>query len=133
MYSGQIINYIVTPLLNIPMRWTTEIKHVQEGEYFVDEQRFGPYTFWHHKHFFRAVDDGVELIDIVDYALPLGSLGRFAHWLIVERKLKHIFNFRFQKLEKMFGEKQRLIAQLKQVFFIIPFFPCLDKIDAFIV
>ena len=105
MYSGQIINYIVTPLLNIPMRWTTEIKHVQEGEYFVDEQRFGPYTFYHLSLFLTAVNYGVVLMSIVDYALPLGSLGRFAHWLIVERKLKHIFNFRFQKLEKMFGEK----------------------------
>lgn len=103
MYSGQIINYIVTPLLNIPMRWTTEIKHMEEGKYFVDEQRFGPYSFWHHKHFFKAVEDGVELTDIVDYALPLGPLGQFAHWLFVERQLKHIFNFRFQKLEKMFG------------------------------
>ena len=103
MYSGQIINYIVTPLLNIPMRWTTEIKHVEEGVYFVDEQRFGPYALWHHKHFFKAVDGGVELMDIVDYALPLGPLGRFAHWLFVRRQLESIFSYRFQKLEQMFG------------------------------
>ena len=103
MYSGQIINYIVTPLLNIPMRWTTEIKHVEEGVYFVDEQRFGPYALWHHKHFFKAVDGGVELMDIVDYALPLGPLGRFAHWLFVRRQLESIFRYRSQKLEQMFG------------------------------
>jgi len=103
MYSGQIINYIVTPLLNIPMRWTTEIKHVEEGVYFVDEQRFGPYALWHHKHFFKAVDGGVEIMDIVDYALPLGPLGRFAHWLFVRRQLESIFRYRSQKLEQMFG------------------------------
>jgi len=103
MYSGQIINYIVTPLLNIPMRWTTEIKHVEEGVYFVDEQRFGPYALWHHKHFFKAVDGGVELMDIVDYALPLGPLFRFAHWLFVRRQLESIFRYRSQKLEQMFG------------------------------
>lgn len=103
MYSGQIINYIVTPLLNIPMRWTTEIKHVEEGVYFVDEQRFGPYALWHHKHFFKAVDGGVELMDIVDYALPLGPLGRFAHWLFVRRQLESIFRYRSQKLEQMFS------------------------------
>ena len=103
MYSGQIINYIVTPLLNIPMRWTAEIKHVEEGVYFVDEQRFGPYALWHHKHFFKAVDGGVELMDIVDYALPLGPLGRFAHWLFVRRQLESIFRYRSQKLEQMFG------------------------------
>ena len=103
MYSGQIINYIVTPLLNIPMRWTTEIKHVEEGVYFVDEQRFGPYALWHHKNFFKAVDGGVELMDIVDYALPLGPLGRFAHWLFVRRQLESIFRYRSQKLEQMFG------------------------------
>ena len=103
MYSGQIINYIVTPLLNIPMRWTTEIKHVEEGVYFVDEQRFGPYALWHHKHFFKAVDGGVEIMDIVDYALPLGPLGRFAHWLFVRRQLESIFSYRFQKLEQTFG------------------------------
>ena len=107
MYSGQIINYIVTPLLNIPMRWTTEIKHVEEGVYFVDEQRFGPYALWHHKHFFKAVDGGVELMDIVDYALPLGPLGRFAHWLFVRRQLESIFRYRSQKLEQCSAQFRR--------------------------
>lgn len=106
MYSGQIINYIVTPLFNIPMRWTTEIKHVEEGKMFVDEQRFGPYSFWHHKHFFKAVEGGVELEDVVDYGLPLGLLGQFAHWLFVEKQLKTIFEFRYKKLEEMFGSRK---------------------------
>ena len=103
MYAGQIINYIVTPFMGIPMRWTTEISQVKEGQYFVDEQRFGPYSFWHHKHFFEPIEGGVLATDIVDYALPLGPLGRFANWLFVGKQLKHIFEFRTKKLEELFG------------------------------
>ena len=103
MYSGQIINYIVTPLLNIPMRWTTEIKHVEEGVYFVDEQRFGPYALWHHKHFIKEIKGGVEMIDIIDYKLPFGILGRLAHPILVKRKLNEIFTYRYNKLIELFG------------------------------
>jgi ligand-binding SRPBCC domain-containing protein len=112
MYPGQIINYIVTPIAGIPMRWTTEISQVKEGVYFVDEQRFGPYAFWHHKHFFEEIPGGVLATDIVDYALPLGPLGRFAHWLFVGKKLEQIFDFRFKILEERFGKWKG--AQLKQ-------------------
>lgn len=104
MYPGQIINYIVTPLAGIPMRWTTEITHVSEGRYFVDEQRFGPYAFWHHKHFFEVIPGGVLATDIVDYALPLGWLGQLAHALFVKKKLNHIFEFRYKVLEERFGK-----------------------------
>jgi ligand-binding SRPBCC domain-containing protein len=64
MYAGQIIQYIVTPVFGIPTKWVTEITHVQEGSYFVDEQRFGPYDLWHHKHFINPIKNGVEMIDI---------------------------------------------------------------------
>ena len=79
MFAGQIIKYIVTPVLGIPLRWVTEITHVENLKYFVDEQRFGPYSLWHHKHFIKPIPGGVEMIDIVDYKLPLGVLGRLAH------------------------------------------------------
>ena len=75
MYPGQIITYVVTPVLGIPMSWATEITHVVDKKYFVDEQRFGPYTFWHHQHWFKTVEGGVEMTDIVNYGLPLGFLG----------------------------------------------------------
>ena len=74
MYAGQIIKYIVSPVLGIPLRWVTEITHVEDQKYFVDEQRFGPYSLWHHKHFIKAIPGGVEMIDIVDYKLPLECL-----------------------------------------------------------
>ncbi len=104
MYPGQIIGYIVRPVLGIPMGWVTEITHVREGEFFVDEQRFGPYAFWHHKHFFRAVPGGVEMRDVIHYKVPLGPLGRLANFIFVRKKLETIFDFRFQKLEEVFGK-----------------------------
>jgi ligand-binding SRPBCC domain-containing protein len=103
MFSGQIIQYILTPILGIPFRWVTEITHVVQGLYVVDEQRFGPYTFWHHKHFIEPIEGGVKMVDVVDYKLPLGVLGRFAHWLFVSKKVKEIFEYRFKKLNELFG------------------------------
>ena len=104
MFPGQIIQYILTPILKIPFRWVTEITHVEHERYFVDEQRFGPYTFWHHKHFIEEIPNGVKMTDIVDYKLPLGLLGRFTHWLFVKNKVRSIFNYREQKLESIFGK-----------------------------
>ena len=103
MYSGQIIQYIVTPVAGIKMKWVTEITHVKEKEFFVDEQRFGPYALWHHKHFFRKMPGGVEMEDVVDYKLPFGFLGRVVHPWIVGPKLKEIFDHRKEKLEEIFG------------------------------
>ena len=104
MYAGQIIQYIVTPVLGIPTKWVTEITQVKDKKYFVDEQRFGPYSLWHHKHFIKAIPGGVEMIDIVDYKLPLGILGRIAHTLFVKRQLNQIFNYRYNKLIELFGD-----------------------------
>lgn len=102
IYAGMIITYKVRPLLNIPLTWVTEITHMKEYEYFVDEQRIGPYAFWHHKHFFRQTESGVEMRDLVHYALPLGILGRVAHPLLVEHKLKQIFDYRYQVLDRLY-------------------------------
>jgi len=104
MYAGQIIQYIVTPILNIPTKWVTEITHVDEGNYFVDEQRFGPYALWHHKHFIKPIKNGVEMIDIIDYKIPLGILGQLVHPIIVAPKLKEIFEYREKALINLFGE-----------------------------
>jgi len=103
MYAGQVINYKVGPFPGIKFRWTTEITHVEEGKYFVDEQRFGPYAFWHHKHFFEPIEGGVLATDIVDYGVPFGFIGRLFHPIIVRKKLEHIFDFRFKTLEEKFG------------------------------
>lgn len=104
MYQGMIVTYTVTPLLNYPVRWVTEITHMDEGRMFVDEQRFGPYRFWHHQHLFEETEGGVEVTDLIHYALPLGPLGRIAHSLIVKRQLDEIFEFRRKYLKEKFGE-----------------------------
>lgn len=103
MFPGQIIQYRLTPILGIPFRWVTEITHVQEGAFFVDEQRFGPYTFWHHKHFIKKTENGVVMEDIVDYKLPLGPLGWLAHVLFVRAKVKQIFDYREKALNEIFN------------------------------
>ena len=103
MYTGQIIEYTVKPVLGIPLYWMTEITHVVDKQFFVDEQRFGPYTMWHHQHHFKAVDGGVEMTDIVHYKLPFGCLGDIANTLFVKKQLQGIFDFRWKKVEDLFG------------------------------
>ena len=87
IYAGQIIQYKVSPVLGINLKWVTEITHVKENEYFVDEQRFGPYSLWHHKHFFKKINGGILMEDIVDYKIPYGLIGQFAHVIFVKKKL----------------------------------------------
>ena len=103
MFAGQIIQYIVTPILGIKTKWVTEITHVKEGEYFVDEQRFGPYALWHHKHFIKEIDGGVEMEDIIDYKVPMGILGQIVHPILAKPKLEEIFAYRQKKLIALFG------------------------------
>ena len=104
MYSGQIIKYKVSPLFNIKMNWVTEISHVKENKFFVDEQRFGPYKFWHHKHIFEEINNGIEAIDVLDYVVPFGLIGQIFHPYLVQPKLEEIFNYRKNKLEEIFGQ-----------------------------
>jgi ligand-binding SRPBCC domain-containing protein len=104
LYTGQIIQYIVTPLLGIKTQWVSEITHISEKKYFVDEQLYGPYALWHHKHFIKEIEGGVELEDIIDYKVPLGILGQLVHPFLVKPKLEEIFSYRQQKLIELFGE-----------------------------
>lgn len=105
MYPGQIITYTLKPLLGIKINWVTIITVAKEKQYFIDEQRFGPYALWHHKHFFEATENGTKMTDIVHYALPLGYLGRMMNTLIVKNKLKQIFDYRRKKVEELFNSK----------------------------
>jgi len=104
IYAGQIIEYSVTPLLGIRMKWVTEISHVKEGSYFVDEQRYGPYALWHHKHFIKEIEGGVEMEDLIHYKLPFGILGAMLQPILVKSKLKEVFDYRTKKLTEIFGE-----------------------------
>ena len=104
MYEGQIITYKVKVAPAVWVPWVTEIKAVDEWKSFVDEQRFGPYKFWHHRHTFESVEGGVLMNDLVHYALPFGPIGSIAHAVFVKAKLLRIFGFRREMLEKRFGK-----------------------------
>lgn len=103
MYSGQLIEYRVKPLLGIPMKWITEIKNVEEGHYFIDEQRSGPYRFWYHEHWFEEANGQTLMRDKVTYGLPLGLMGRMANAMFVRKQLNEIFSYRKQKVDVLFG------------------------------
>ena len=103
MYAGLLIAYTVRPLFGIPVEWLTEIMHVEEGRYFVDEQRHGPYRLWHHQHHFAAVEGGVEMRDIVYYELPLGPLGDVLDSVFVRSRIRRIFAYRRTVLRERFG------------------------------
>lgn len=103
MYSGMIISYMVSPMLGIKTNWVTEITHIREKKYFVDEQRVGPYKIWHHQHHIEETDDGVLMTDIISYNPPFGFLGRIANSLFIKKKLNEIFEYRTEAVIKEFG------------------------------
>jgi ligand-binding SRPBCC domain-containing protein len=105
-YPGQIIIYKIKILGGLRVSWVTEITHVQDKNYFVDEQRFGPYALWHHQHHFKTTDEGLEMTDEVNYAIPFGFVGRLAHWLFVERQVNAIFDHRYKVLETYFAKEK---------------------------
>jgi ligand-binding SRPBCC domain-containing protein len=106
MYPGMIISYKVSPVLGIKMTWVTEITQVKEKEYFVDEQRVGPYSMWHHEHKIKPIEGGVLMTDIVSYKPPFGFLGSIANSIIIKKQLKEIFDFRTVAMDKMFGKME---------------------------
>lgn len=105
MYNGLTILYEI----HIPVfgkhRWLTEIKHIEEGAFFVDEQRLGPYRFWYHQHRLEALADGkTRVIDRVSYALPGSLVGVLVHRLWVRKMLEEIFDYRARRMVELFGE-----------------------------
>lgn len=113
MFEGQIIQYVVKPLPGYSTKWVTEITHVREGEYFVDEQRFGPYALWHHKHFLSDIEGGVLMEDIIDYKIPFGLLGQLVQPFLVKKQLNQIFEYREAKLNELFGTLEGYKNQLE--------------------
>ena len=100
MYEGMIIQYKISPFLSIKMDWVTEITHIREGEYFIDEQRFGPYALWHHQHHFQEQDGGVMMTDLLHYKVPYWIVGDIADALFVDRQIETIFSFRKKAIEQ---------------------------------
>ena len=104
-YAGMIIDYKVRPLLGIQMHWKTEITAVNKNESFTDRQLKGPYKVWEHTHYFKKVEGGVLMTDIVNYELPLGIIGKLAHAIIVKKEIENIFSYRKEKLNELFNSK----------------------------
>ena len=109
-YAGQIITYKIRPILNLPMNWVTEITNCEDYRYFIDEQRFGPYRFWHHQHHFSAHPEGVLMKDILHYGLPFGIFGEIMGGLFIHKKVRGIFDYREIKLNELFSKKNSEIA-----------------------
>ncbi|MBP7500090.1 MAG: SRPBCC family protein [Chryseobacterium sp.] len=107
IYKGMLIDYTVSPILKIPMKWQTQITQVDFQKSFTDFQQKGPYKLWNHYHEFIPNENGVLIKDTVSYELPMGFLGEIAHKLFVKSKLKSIFDFRHEVLEVMFNNKRK--------------------------
>ncbi|MBK8483887.1 MAG: SRPBCC family protein [Saprospiraceae bacterium] len=103
MYPGMIISYKISPFFGLKLLWVTEITQVKENCYFVDEQRIGPYSMWHHEHHIEEIEGGVLMTDIVSYQPPYGFIGAIANFIFIRRKLLEIFNYRELAIRKKFG------------------------------
>jgi ligand-binding SRPBCC domain-containing protein len=104
MYPGMLIRYTVSPLLGIKMNWLTEITQVNEPHYFIDEQRSGPYSIWHHEHHFEEIEGGVLMKDLLTYAIGYGPMDGLINRMIVNKKVTEIFAYRERKIEELFGK-----------------------------
>ncbi|HMV78279.1 MAG TPA: SRPBCC family protein [Leptospiraceae bacterium] len=102
MYEGMLIHYKISPFLSIPLDWVTEITHIREKEFFIDEQRIGPYRIWHHEHHFRKAENGILMTDLLNYDVGMGVLGSIAGAVFVHRKVRSIFDYRYEKLKNLF-------------------------------
>ena len=102
MYPGMFVTYKVSPLFRIKLNWVTEITQIREKEFFIDEQRSGPYRIWHHEHHFSEVEGGVQMRDILYFQLPFGLLGRFIEKVFVRKKVSDIFNYREKRIKELF-------------------------------
>ncbi len=112
MYPGQIIEYKVSPLWRISFYWMTEITEVKEKEFFIDEQRKGPYKMWHHEHYFKEIEGGTEITDIVHYRNPGWVAGNIVNQLFIRRKLRRLFEYRFRKVEELFGRWREQLPEI---------------------
>ena len=105
IYPGLFIRYRVSPFPGYRTGWTTEITHVDQNKFFVDEQRTGPYRIWHHEHHFVEQENGVMMRDIIHYQPPFGLLGKLANSLFIRKQLEGIFNHRKKSVDLIFGDK----------------------------
>ncbi|WP_312208513.1 MULTISPECIES: SRPBCC family protein [Empedobacter] len=104
IFEGMLIDYSVSPLLGIPLKWQTKIIQVEPQQSFTDFQKKGPYKYWKHYHEFIPNEKGILMKDTVEYKLPFGVLGNIVHSLLVKKKLNKIFDYRHQVLKQLFNK-----------------------------
>jgi len=109
IYAGMFITYKVSPAFGIKLDWVTEITQVKSRKFFIDEQRQGPYSIWHHEHHFKEVKDGVEMHDKLYYHVPFGFIGRLADHFFVRNKIKQIFNYREKRILELFPLNNNIV------------------------
>lgn len=114
MYPGMLIRYKVSPLAGIPMNWVTEITSVKKFEYFIDEQRFGPYALWHHEHRFQEISGGVLMTDRLHYAIPFGPIGRMMNNIMISKRIDHIFEFRQSIIDEIFQPRMAAMESMSK-------------------
>ncbi len=102
-YEGKIISYSINPFKFYNIKWVTEITTIKKNDFFIDEQRFGPYKMWHHEHhFIKNNDNTTTIYDKVIYKLPYGIIGKLSHKLFIKKRLLEIFNFRKKTIKKLY-------------------------------
>ncbi|WP_354698513.1 SRPBCC family protein [Paraconexibacter sp. AEG42_29] len=89
-----VLRVLVLPL-PIPQRWRVRVAALDEPTLLVDETLDGPFRTFVHQHRFEDLGDGrTRLVDHIEYALPLGVLGRLADALVVARLMGPSFRHR---------------------------------------
>lgn len=109
--EGCLIDYQIR-LHGIPIRWRTEISSWDPPYSFTDRQLRGPYRLWEHLHTFEEIDGGTVTTDCVRYK-AMG--GRFANWLLVERDLRRIFEYRRQRMLELFPAIEKRATETSAV------------------
>ena len=103
--AGFVMDYRLR-LFGVPLHWQSRIETFEPPHRFSDVQLRGPYRRWHHVHHFTAVAGGTQMVDQVDYELPLGPLGPVAHGLFVRSTLNRIFDYRRDRVAALFSQPE---------------------------
>lgn len=99
--SEQAVAGVVTGLINLNETVTWQAKHLLKKRlltiaitafenplYFCDEMTKGDFKSFKHEHYFKTVQNGVIMIDMVDFESPYGWLGRFFNRLYLTNYLR---------------------------------------------
>lgn len=85
------------------LRWDLEHRDYHYGRSFSDVQVRGPFKSWRHVHsMIPAGPDACRLEDAIEYEMPLGVLGKVIGRLVMQPKLRRLFDFRHEVTRQAF-------------------------------